>query len=268
MFDNMVGIITGGSSGIGKAVAERLLKKGANLALLARNEEKLKAAKSELEGCCKTGRRLEVFSCDISDAASAKTTVKAIADKLGTPEMLINSAGILRESQFENQSIETFHEIMDTNFFGTLHMIKAVLPYFQEQGRGRILNVSSVAGLMGVYGYSAYCSSKHAITGLTHSLRSELKPQGIQMHIVYPPETKTPMLDDVKNRTEVNKKVTHTIPVLTVEVVADAIIRGIERGQYEIVPGAITRTLTRFDRWLPGVSRVVVDSRISKYYKK
>ena len=106
------------------------------------------------------------------------------------------------------------------------------MPSFKEKGRGRIVNLCSVAGLMGVFGYSAYCSSKHAVSGLTGSLRVELKPQNIDLHIVYPPEFDSPMVTEIsKDRTRENKIMVQTIPTLDAETVADAIISGIERNR-------------------------------------
>ncbi len=269
MFDGQVVIITGGSSGIGKALAGHLVKRGAHVALVARAEDKLASAQQQLRPTAGTGQRIETFSCDVADPGIVQETVATIARVLGPPEVLVNSAGILRESHFENQSLETFHELMDINFYGTLNFIKATLPYFKQKGTGRIINICSLAGQVGVFGYSGYCASKHAIRGFTHSLRSELKPQGIKVHIVYPPETDTPMVDDINtHRSKENLQVVKTIPLLlSADAVAGAVVRGVEKDRFEIVPGRLSRILGFFERIFPTFSRMVVDRRIRNCYQ-
>jgi len=268
MFDGKTIVITGGSSGLGKALAERVAKRGGNLALIARDQKKLLSAQEELKKMAGAGRRIENFPCDVSDAESTMSAFKAIADSLGPPDILINSAGILRESHFEKQGLKTFREVIDINFFGTLHCIKAVLPYFKEKGGGRIVNICSMAGLMGVFGYSAYCSSKHAIAGLTHSIRGELKPLNITVQIVYPHEFDSPMVDEINTyRSIENKMVVQTIPTLSLDTVADAVIEGMEKDKYEIIPGVMARAVARANRWFPGISRMIMDSRIKKYFR-
>ena len=268
MFEQKRVIITGGSSGVGKVLAERLISKKANLALIARDKQKLSDTKKEFLKIASPGQTVEVFSCDVSDNQQVDETIKKIADKMGTPDILINSAGILREGYFENQPLDTFRNVMDINFFGTLHCIQSVLPFFKTNGKGRIINICSMAGLIGVFGYSAYCASKHAIAGLTGSLRAELKYQNIACHIVYPPEFDSPMVDEInKNRTAENRIIAQTIPLLSAGTVADEIIKGVEKGRYEITPGIATRIIARFDKLFPAAGRAVSDFKISRIYK-
>lgn len=268
MVDGKTIIITGGSSGVGLKLSERFIGGGANLVLIARNKEKLLEAKQFLEGVAVRGNRVHVISCDVSDYPSVQDAFKESADMAGLPDMLINSAGILREGYVDDQDVSTFREIMDINFFGTLHGVKAILPYFGEKGGGRIVNISSIAGLMGVFGYSAYCAAKHAVTGLTSSLRVELKPRNIKVHLVCPPEFDSPMVDELnENRTIENKVMAQTIPVLSADVVADAVIEGIEKERYEIITGRTARIIATCDRLFPGVSRRVSDFRVGRVYK-
>jgi len=253
---------------LGKALALRILKKGAHLALIARDEKKLVSVKAELQKSASLEQKIEIFPCNVSDFQAVERTFQAIVTKMGIPYMLINSAGIITESRFEEQSLDKFHEIMDTNFFGTLHCIKAVLPYFKQKGKGRVVNICSMAGLMGVYGYSAYCSSKHAVAGLTHTLRCELRPHKIRFHLVCPPEFDSPMVDALnKCRSHENRLLAQTIPVLSAEQVAEETLLGIEKGRYEIIPGKATRIVRILDRLVPRLSRSVVDIRVKKAYQ-
>lgn len=268
MFNGKKIIITGGSSGVGKVLARRLIEKGARLALVARDEQKLLAVQNEISPDGMKDHSIFIYPCDVADNRAVQKTFKRIFEEFGAPDILINSAGILREGYFENQGLETFRNVMDINFFGTLHCIQSVLPGFKTNGCGRIVNISSVAGLVGVFGYSAYCASKHAITGLTATLRAELKYQNITMHIVFPPEFDSPMVDEINTyRSEENRHLAKTIPKLSADQVADAIIRGVEKNQYEIIPGRVTRMATRFEKIIPSLGRFVADFQIRRVYK-
>lgn len=268
MFSGSTIVITGGSSGIGRLLAHEFAERGANLALIARDTQKLDTCKRELEVKITGGQRVAVWPADVADFAQVEVAMNSIVREMGTPDMLINSAGILRESYFEKQTLETFREVMDINYFGTLHAIKAILPHFKKKGGGRIVNISSIAGLMGAFGYAAYCSSKHALCGLTGTLRAEMKPQNIHFQIVCPPEFDSPMVEELNRyRTEENRKMVQTIPVLKLEVVADAIIKGIEKNRYMIVPGAVSRLIVWFERWFPALGRAIVDIKLRGCYR-
>lgn len=262
-------IITGGSSGIGKVLAERFANQGASLALIARDMEKLRSVQADITGNTGQEQKVEVFSCDVSKEDDVNKTMEAIAGKFGLPDILINSAGIVWEGNFERQSVETFREIMDINFFGVLHCIKAAVPLFKQKGEGWIVNICSLGGLMGIYGYSGYCSSKHALKGLTESIRGEFKLDNIKVQIVYPPEFDSPMVDKLNEyRSYENKKLVHTIPVLGVNAVADSIMKGMEKGTYEIIPGRMTKLTALASRLLPTLSGAYTDSRLKKFYEK
>ncbi len=268
MFRGKTAIITGGSSGLGKELAKRLIGKGADLALVARDRDKLESAIEEIAPANSLDRRIETYSCDVRDAASVEQAAKAICDRQGPPDILINSAGILREGYFETVPTDTFEEVMDTNFYGSLYWIQSVLPHFKAKGDGCIVNISSMSGILGVFGYAAYCASKHALNGLTSSLRLELAPQNIRLHLVCPPEFGSPMVDELNTyRTKENRVLAQTLPVMTVEKVADDTIRGMERGTYLIVPGTYTRMFERLNRFLPSLTRMVSDRVIRQNYK-
>ncbi len=269
MFKDKNVIITGGSSGIGRGLALRLAEQGANLALVAREREKLARTREEaLARSCYREIKVEVFSCDVADYDQVEATVKEIAEKLGPPDCLINSAGILTGDYFERLPLTDFRALMDANFFGTLHFIKAVLPFFKKKGSGRIINICSLSGMIGVFGYASYCSSKHAVMGLTETLRSELKPQGISIHLVNPPEVKTPMLENIqKTRPIENKKLASTMPAITVDQTVEAVLKGVKKGHYLIIPDLATRIMVRVGKIIPSLERWIIDYRVKKYYR-
>lgn len=267
MFKGKVVIITGGSSGLGKALAKRLVAQGAHLALVARDKSKLEVVKNELLAIKGSGQKIESFSCDVSSQEATEKAFHHIVLTLGEPDVLINSAGILKEGYFETLPLSTFKDVMDINFFGIIHCIKAVLPYFKKKGSGRIVNIASLGGKIGTFGYGAYCSSKFALVGLTDILRAELKPQNIMLHLVCPGEFQSPMVDDLNTyRTAENKAVTQTVPVLSLDRVADDVMTGLTRNRYLIIPGRIAKVIETANRWFPALTRWVTDVKISKIY--
>ncbi len=268
MFKGKTIIITGASSGLGKELCRRLAQKGANLALIARNREKLTDVKKELESIAGQDQKIESISCDVTDFNRTEKAFEQMVDTIGVPDILINNAGILEEGYFENISLSIFREIFDVNFFGAINCTKIILPYFKSKGTGKIVNVASLGGKMASFGYSAYCSSKYALVGLTETLRMELKPQNISVNLVCPGEFNSPMVDKLNTyRTKENIEITHTAPVLSIDFVADEIIAGIEKNRFLIIPGRISRILERIGRWFPSVLRAVVDFKVNRIYQ-
>ena len=266
MFETERVVITGGSSGLGKLLAERLLAEGARVALVARDPDKLARTRDELVAVdAARADRIVLHACDVTNADAVTLAFAQIAAEIGPPSWLINSAGVLKEGRFEDLPIEAFRNLVEINLFGTVHCIKSVLPYMQRAGQGRIVNVGSMASLLGVYGYSAYCTSKHALAGLSSSLRAELKPLNIHVHLVCPPEFDSPMVDELNTyRSAENRAVVQTIPTMRAQDVADAVFTGVRKGQYEIIPGAPARIVRLSDRLFPGLSRWASDRSLAR----
>lgn len=232
-------IVSGGSSGIGLAVAGRLAEQGWNLSLIARDPAKLEAARKQLAGrTAETGQAVHIYSADLAEATAAGAAAAQAIAALGPPALLVTSAGITRPGNFEDLPIEIFHRLMAVNYFGTLYLIKAVLPAMREARRGHLVMVSSGAGLIGIHGYCAYAPTKFALRGLAESLRGELAPEGIQVSIVYPPDTDTPQLAaEAALKPPQTKRITASARVLSAETVAEAVMRGIRRRRFAITPG-------------------------------
>ncbi|BAZ43493.1 oxidoreductase, short chain dehydrogenase/reductase family protein [Chondrocystis sp. NIES-4102] len=241
-------IITGGSSGIGKAVAKLLVLQGANISLIARSRQKLITTQQELLKIkINPQQQIAIFLADVAQSESIELAIKSAIAIFGTPELLITSAGIAHPGYFSEIPIEIFEQTMAINYFGSLYSIKAVLPAMAKRRRGRIVLISSGAGLIGIYGYTAYCPSKFALRGLAESLRGELKPQGIGITIVYPPDTDTPQLAaENKIKPPETKEITATANTWTAEAVAQQIIRGVEQGHFTVTPGVELTILNRF----------------------
>lgn len=222
------------------AVAIELAERGAHVWLVARNEERLEQALRQVRAAARDGQPCGCTAADVADPAQAAGAVADVTRRDGVPDLLVNSAGITQPGYFQDLDVEVFHRLMEVNFFGTLHTVKAVAPLMIERGSGHIANISSAAGFLGVVGFTAYGASKYAVRGLSDALRLELRPRGISMSIVFPPDTDTPMADyEARFRPyEANWIAGNTM--MPVAAVARSIVRGISRRQYIITPGVAT----------------------------
>lgn len=180
-FQNKVIIITGASTGLGQTLARLLDKRGAKLALIARNRENLNKTLSLL-----TNLNNKSYICDISDKAQVKQTILRIRDDFGRIDILINNAGIIVYQNINKQSIEEIESQINTNFLGAVYLTKETLPTMMEQYSGHIINISSTLGNMALPNYSAYCASKFALTGFTESIYYDLKDHNIKVSLICP----------------------------------------------------------------------------------
>ncbi len=238
-YKNQHAIITGGSSGIGKATAKLLAQQGANISIIARDRSKLATAQQEIQQVITDpDQQIITFSADVAQPEEINSAITEAIAIGGNPDLLITAAGIARPGYFSDIPIEVFENTMAVNYFGSLYSIKAALPAMERQSKGQIVLIASGAALIGIYGYTAYCPSKFALRGLGESLRGELKSQGIRVAIVYPPDTDTPQLaEENKTKPPETKHITATAAIWTPEAVARKILQGIENQQPTITPG-------------------------------
>jgi 3-dehydrosphinganine reductase len=154
---------------------------------------------------------------------------------------VFNSAGVTRPGYVEELDYKVFRTMMDINYFGTVYVVKALLPGMIARGSGHIVNISSGAGFIGLFGYSAYGASKYAVRGFSDVLRVELKPCGIRLSVVFPPDTDTPQLAyEQQYKPHETQALTGNAKVMSADKVAQVILRGVQRGKYVIVPGGDT----------------------------
>lgn len=245
---NQHAIITGGSSGIGKAVAKLLASNGMNISIIARDLQKLEAAQQEIAAATIIAeQKILSFVADVAQPLDITTAIEKAIALAGIPDLLITSAGIAIPGYFDELPLETFEETMRVNYFGSLYCVKAVLPAMQAARKGKIVFISSGAGLIGLYGYTAYSPSKFALRGLAESLRGELKPHNIHVSIVYPPDTDTPQLAaENKTKPPETKVITATADTWSAEGVAQEIVKGIIKPKFAIAPGLEMTILNRF----------------------
>ena len=263
-------IITGGSSGIGKACAKKLASLGANISIIARDENKLSIAKAEIEqNAIDREQKIVTIIADVSDRDRVAKAIDLAVEKIGDPDLLITSAGIAIPGYFQQQQIEIFERSMAINYFGSLYTIKAVLPLMAKRKQGQIVLISSGAGAIGIYGYTTYSPTKFALKGLAECLRGELKPMGIKVSIVYPPDTDTPQLQ-AENQTKptATKIITETAQLWTAENVAQAIITGIENKSFTIAPGWEMTLLVKLNSVLKPILNWYFDRIVARSSKK
>jgi 3-dehydrosphinganine reductase len=249
-------LITGGSSGIGLAAARLLAASGAHLWLTARRADVLEAARQQVDACRLAGASpCGTQVADVSEAAQAAAAVQRVQREAGRLDVVINSAGITLPGYFQDLPLEEFQKQMAVNYFGTLYVIRAALPEMLKRGSGHIINISSMAGYLGVFGYSAYGASKFAVTGLSEVLRAEMKPHGIRISVAFPPDTDTPQLAfETPYKPPETKALSGTAKALPAEVVAGAILEQAARGHFLIFPGFDSRLFyilsTKLPKWL------------------
>lgn len=183
-FRNQSIVITGGSRGLGLALAERLVQEGALVTILARDEEELQRAAVQLDAL----RGVPVFKlvCDVTNRHHLRSACQKIRDHFGDIDILINNAGSLAAGPFEAMTQADFEAEMNIHFYAPLKAIQTVLPGFQKKGRGHIVNISSVGGKVPVPHMSSYCASKFALTGFSQALSFELARQGIVVTTIHP----------------------------------------------------------------------------------
>jgi 3-dehydrosphinganine reductase len=235
-FEGKLALITGGSSGMGLALARLLAAEGARVWLLARRQAVLEDALRTLPAA--HGEVHGVIAADVTKPDAVQAAVGRLKDEAGVPDLLVNAAGAAHAGYVQETPRQLFHEMMDLNYFGIVNMVMTILPDMLQRGSGYIVNFSSGAGFLALFGYAAYIPSKFAVRGLCDSLRLELKPLGIRVSVVFPPDTDTPGLANENKTKPFETLEAFSSQVLPAEKVAQSVLRSMKRGQYVILPGA------------------------------
>jgi 3-dehydrosphinganine reductase len=255
-------LITGGSSGIGLALAKQLSELGAKVWILGRDKNKLEEAAKSI-GLSSD----RIFAVDVTKLDDLQSVSATFAQNHLPLHLLINSAGVTQPGEFESQGLDIFHWMMDVNYFGTLYAVKTFLP-LMESG-ATIVNISSMVAILGIYGYSAYAASKYAVRGFSDSLRSELKLKGMNVSVVFPPDTQTPQLDyDNLYKPKITKELSSTAGIMTAEQVAAVIIKGISRKQYMIIPGMESKLIYSATNLFGKLTYPILDLMVASAIKK
>lgn len=245
-------IITGGSEGIGLAAAAALLERGARVSLVGRSEEKLAAAQVAL------GSSVHTAAADVADFEALSAALGTLTAAAGPCDVLVTSAGYSHPGHFTEIPIEEFRRQMEVNVLGTVYAARLVVPSMMERRSGHVCVVSSDAGVVGVFGFTAYSPTKFAVKGFAESLRDEVHPYGVRISIVYPPDTETPgFRRENEIKPEECARISATIKPIAAEKVGRAIARGIERNRLHITADPLSAVLVRGSGVLGPVLRML-----------
>jgi len=254
--------IVGGSSGIGLSSAKLFASQGACVAIFARNEKRLHCAVQEIESQrIAVAQRFCAYSLDVTDFRQVQDVFTKCTSSFGDPEILINAAGRARPGYFEKITREQLADTMNVNLFGIWNTISVALPQL-KRNTGYIVNISSLAGLIGVFGYSDYCASKFAIIGLSEVLRSEFRRYGITVSVLCPPDTHTPGFHEENlTKPRETQAISAGVKLLHPDQVGRALLRGMRKRQFLIVPGIGGKLAAMAKRLVPAWVDATIDNK-------
>jgi 3-dehydrosphinganine reductase len=256
-------VITGGSSGIGLAIAEELGRRGAVISIVARSADRLSAAAARLAD---QGVSVHTASVDVAEKEAVAAAFATLTRTAGPCDILVTSAGQARPGYFLDIPDEFFKRLINVDYFGTLWAIRAVVPDMVAREQGTIVAISSAVGLVGVFGYTAYSPAKFAVRGLMESLRAELLRYNIHVACVYPPDVDTAQLAEENQwKPGETTAVSGTIKPLSPHQVARSVIRGIDRRKFAIYPDFQTHALGRLAGVIEPVLTRFMDRRVRRY---
>lgn len=253
-------LITGASSGIGRALAGLVARAGARVALVSRSQDKLDALASEL------GNSNNIFpvAADITSDDDRRRLLGSVVERFDGLDVLVNNAGVASFGHFATSTEEVLRRVMDVNFFGPAELTRLAIPHLAEGREPAVVNVSSMCGRRGVPAWSEYSASKFALCGLTEALRGEFERFGIDVLLIVPGLTKT----------NLQKNMLHNTGRMKIEFdkgqppekVAAAILDSLQRGRRETVVGSEARWILRINRWLPRLVDRLMARRVRQLY--
>ena len=206
--ENKIAIVTGASQGIGKTVSELFSKSGAHVVCIARNEEKIKNLANTI---AKNGHSASYNTCDISDDELIQNTFKSIINDYGKIDILINNAGITRDSLVLRMKNNQWDDVLNTNLKGAFYATRSVLKSMMKNRYGRIINITSIVGLQGNSGQSNYSASKAGLIGFSQSVAKEVASRGITINCIAPGWIETEMTNDLPQN--IKSEIIKNIPI-------------------------------------------------------
>lgn len=249
--------ITGGSSGIGRALALRVKAEGAHVSIAARGQQKLDETLAELDAI--EGGSAHAISVDVSDLAAVRAAAEEVIAALGGIDVVVANAGVSRPGRFLEIPDEEFPRMIDINYHGVVNVVRAFMPTLLKQGHGNVCIVSSILGYLSVYGYTAYAASKYAVVGFAEALRQEVRASNITVSVSYPADTDTPQLEYENQFKPAQTKALNAVAGLqTAEHAARTIAQGVARGKADIYADFGGWFLHRAVGLSPGLVRWVI----------
>jgi short-subunit dehydrogenase len=249
-------IVTGASSGIGRALAVELARQGASIVATARREDRLAELAKEITAA---GGTVATVVGDVTDPVTRFKLVEAARERFGGLDILVNNAGVGSMGRFEDADADRLRRIMEVNLFAPVELIRLALPLLREGTQPIIVNVSSILGLRATPYNSEYSASKFALEGFSQALRTELVRHRIDVLVVNPGTTETEFFDAVLEKTSEPAWPEHT--AVTAESVAAATVRAIRKGRHAIIPYGWGRVFC----WLNRLSPRLMDAIMARY---
>lgn len=250
---NAVVVITGAGSGIGRALAQELAPLGAQLALADVNSTGLDETRALLGAAT-----VRTYIVDVGDAAAVEMFAQQVEKDFGRVTLLVNNAGVALFGMFSEVAVSEIEWLFRINFWGVVHGCKSFLPALKKEKGSRIVNISSVLGMMGTPGQAAYCASKFAVRGLSEVLREELRDAGVGVTCVHPAGINTKIAQNARAGAATRSEDQAQAQVrfakmlqITPKVAAQTIVRGIQRNYDRVLIGADARRIDFFTRLMP-----------------
>ncbi|MGI4863814.1 MAG: SDR family oxidoreductase [Janthinobacterium lividum] len=259
---NQVVLITGGTSGIGRACALDFGRAGARVVITGRDAAKLTATAAELAAA---GIDHHIVQADVGDVAAANRAVADTITAFGRLDILINNAGLSMRAKFAEVDVKVLEQLMQTNFFGTVYTTKAALPYLL-QSKGTVVGISSIAGFRGLPGRTGYSASKFAMNGFLEALRTELLPQGVNVLTAAPGFTASNIRHTalLANGQTQNDTPRDEGKMMTSEEVARHIREAVEQRRRTLVLTGQGKLTVFLNKWLPGLTDKLVLANFRK----
>lgn len=265
----MHALVTGGSSGLGLATAELAARSGAHVTLVARDASRLASAAERVAAArVSDTQRVITRVADVGEREMLVGAIESAAAELGPVDVLFACAGYCTPGRFTELPPTAFEDHVRANLLGVIHAARAVVPGMIERGRGHVALVSSMGGLVGVYGYSAYSASKFGVTGFAEVLRCELKPHDIGVTLLVPPNIDTPgYAREIAVEPLETKAINGIAKTRTPEEIARLFVRGVERRHFLVLPGFTNKLLYRLEGLWPELFFALFDSKVASARK-
>jgi NAD(P)-dependent dehydrogenase (short-subunit alcohol dehydrogenase family) len=257
-FRGKIAIVTGGSRGLGLVLGRQLASRGARVVICARDPEELEVARLDIQS---HGGDVLAIPCDLAQRDEVKRMVSQVIDEFGRIDVLINNAGTIAVGPIEAMKLDAYQYSMDTIFWSAVHTAYYVVPHMQRQGGGRIVNISSIGGKVGVPHLAPYCAAKFAVTGWSRALRGELMKDGIVVTTICPGlmRTGSPRNAEFKGQHQAEYawfKIGDSLPFLSMsaEHAASRILAAAQQGEVEVVLGLPAKVAVVVDQLFPEIS--------------
>lgn len=262
-YKNKLAFVVGGSEGIGFEIAKGLMYQGAHVVIVSRSEEKLQKAILELQAIKVSAQKLSYAAVDVTNFKALHTTLNQLIEDHGVPHFVLNTAGIALTGYVDDIPLSDFETMFKINTMGQVHLAKVMIPHFKKNGGGVLMNTGSILSFFGLWGYSAYCTTKFASLGFNESLKRELKPYKIQVSMLFPPTTDTPGLK-IENQTKPKEvwEMESKSKCLSPVAVADYTLKQLPRKKFFIIPTLEGRFIRLLNAVFPSLADLILKRRI------